>query len=169
MRMNTTRGESLSEWLKRASEREIARILLEYGDERNSQKIARRLVDMRGKPTFPTNSLELADLISSTFPPAERYKGMHPATRSFQAMRILINDELGELEKLISDVFPKTSTGGRLAILSFHSLEDRKVKEAFKNKDLFELPFKKPIEANEEEIGQNPRSRSAKLRFAIRR
>ena len=169
MRMNTTRGESLSEWLLSVSEHKLAEVLLEYGEERNSRAIARRLIDLRARKALPMTSSELADAIGSTFPPAERYKGIHPATRSFQAMRIYINDELGELEKLIADVFPKTAPLGRIAVLSFHSLEDRKVKEAFKNKELYELPFKKPLEATDEEVAVNSRSRSAKLRFAIRK
>ena len=169
MRMNTTRGESVLEWLNRVSETEIARVLLEYGEERESRKIARRLIDLRAKKALPVTSSELAEAIAVTFPPAQRYKGIHPATRSFQALRIMINDELGELEKLISDVCPKTAPGGRIAVLSFHSLEDRKVKEAFKDKDLYDLPFKKPIEATEKEIERNSRSRSAKLRFAIKK
>jgi 16S rRNA (cytosine1402-N4)-methyltransferase len=168
MRMNTTRGESLSEWLLSVTEQKLAAVLLDYGEERNSRAIARRLLDLRARKALPTTSSELADAIGLTFPPAERYKGIHPATRSFQAMRIYINDELGELEKLIADVFPETAPGGRIAVLSFHSLEDRKVKEAFKNKDLYSLPFKKPLEASDEEVAANSRSRSAKLRFAIR-
>jgi 16S rRNA (cytosine1402-N4)-methyltransferase len=168
MRMNTTRGESLSEWLMSVTEQKLAAVLLDYGEERNSRAIARRILDLRARKALPATSSELADAISATFPPAERYKGIHPATRSFQAMRIYINDELGELEKLIAEVFPETAPGGRIAVLSFHSLEDRKVKEAFKNKDLYSLPFKKPLEASDEEVAVNSRSRSAKLRFAIR-
>ena len=169
MRMNTTQGESLLEWLGRTSEREITHTLQEYGEERLAAKIARKLVDQRAKKALPTHSLALAELISSVFPPAHRYKGMHPATRSFQAFRILINQELLELEKLLSDVFPVTHPHGRIAVLSFHSLEDRKVKEAFKNKALYDIPFKKPIEPSDEEIKKNPRSRSAKLRLAIKK
>jgi 16S rRNA (cytosine1402-N4)-methyltransferase len=169
MRMNTTRGESALEFLGRVNENELVRVLSEYGEEREAKKIARRLLDLRSKKALPQTASELAEAIASTFPPHQRYKGIHPATRSFQALRIFVNDELGELEKLIRDVFPKTAPLGRIAVLSFHSLEDRKVKEAFKNMELYSLPFKKPIEANEEEVTANSRSRSAKLRFAIRK
>jgi 16S rRNA (cytosine1402-N4)-methyltransferase len=169
MRMNTTRGESALEYLGRVNEHDLSKVLTEYGEERESRRIARRLMDLRAKKELPQTASALAEVISATFPPHQRYKGIHPATRSFQALRILVNDELGELDKLIDDVFPATAAGGRIAVLSFHSLEDRKVKEAFKDKNLYELPFKKPIEASEEEIEQNSRSRSAKLRFAIRK
>ena len=169
MRMNHAQGESLLDWLNQVSERALSDVLLNYGDERYSKQIARKLVELRGRKALPTTSLELADVIASTFPPSQRYQGNHPATRSFQAMRIFINDELGELDRLIAQVFPKTAKNGRIAMLSFHSLEDRRVKEAFKNHELYSLPFKKPIEASDVEVEQNPRSRSAKLRCAIRK
>jgi 16S rRNA (cytosine1402-N4)-methyltransferase len=169
MRMNTTRGESLSEWLHSVSETELARVLWEYGEERNSRRIARKILDLRAKGALPGTSSALAEVIAGTFPPKERYQGIHPATRSFQALRIFINDELGELEKLLETVFPTVVPGGRIAVLSFHSLEDRRVKEAFRNRDLYELPFKKPLTASDQEVSENSRSRSAKLRFAIRK
>ena len=169
MRMNTTEGQSLLEWLEKVGERELSDVLFNYGDERFSRQIARKLLDLRSRGNLPKTTLELAEAIVSTFPPALRYKGIHPATRSFQALRILINDELGELEKLIRDVFPNVAPQGRIAILSFHSLEDRPVKEAFKNRELYDLPFKKPLEAPADEVNENTRARSAKLRFAIRK
>ncbi|MBC7397865.1 MAG: 16S rRNA (cytosine(1402)-N(4))-methyltransferase RsmH [Bdellovibrionales bacterium] len=169
MRMNTSQGLSLLEWLQKVGERELSDVLFNYGDERFSRQIARKILDLRSRGSLPKTTLELAEAIVSTFPPALRYKGIHPATRSFQALRILVNDELGELEKLIRDVFPKVTSGGRIAILSFHSLEDRPVKEAFKNRELYDLPFKKPLEASDEEVADNSRARSAKLRFAIRK
>ncbi len=169
MRMNTTKGESLLDWLSHVGEKTLSDVLWKYGDERFSRQIARRIMDHRSKGTLPDTTSGLADLITSVFPPAMRYKGIHPATRSFQALRILINDELGELEKLISEIFPRVHQGGHLAVISFHSLEDKQVKEAFRNKDLYDLPFKKPLEASDEEVEANSRSRSAKLRFAIRK
>ena len=169
MRMNTTRGISLKEWLETAGETQISDVIWKYGEDRFSRKIARKLVDLRAKSALPQNTLELAEAIASTFPPALRYKGIHPATRTFQAFRIEINEELKELETLISKIFPAVAPGGRLAILSFHSLEDRLVKEVFRNQNEYDLPSRKAIQASDEEVEANSRSRSAKLRLAIRK
>jgi 16S rRNA (cytosine1402-N4)-methyltransferase len=168
MRMNTTRGTPLSEWLEHVGETELADVLWKYGEERLSRKIARRLVDLRAKSALPQDTAALAEVIASVFPPPMRYKGIHPATRSFQALRIEINEEIGELETLISKVFPSVAPGGRLALLSFHSLEDRLVKEAFRTRELYQIHTKKPLQADDEELARNPRSRSAKLRLASR-
>ncbi|MBU6154377.1 MAG: 16S rRNA (cytosine(1402)-N(4))-methyltransferase RsmH [Bdellovibrionales bacterium] len=169
MRMNQTKGVSLLEWLENVSETELAEVIWKYGEERFSRKIARRIVDLRGRGQIPKDTHSLAGAIRSVFPPSMRHQGIHPATRTFQALRIEINEELKELETLIREGFPRTATGGRIAILSFHSLEDRLVKEEFRNRDLYELPFKKPLQADESEVTLNPRSRSAKLRLAIRK
>ncbi len=169
MRMNTTRGVPVSEWLASVSETELADVIWRYSEERFSRKIARRIVDLRSKGKLPLDTAELAEAITSVFPPALRHRGIHPATRTFQALRIQINEELKELETLIAQVFPAVSPSGRIAILSFHSLEDRLVKEEFRNRDRYDLPFKKPLQADESEVEANSRSRSAKLRFAIRK
>jgi 16S rRNA (cytosine1402-N4)-methyltransferase len=169
MRMNPNAGIPLSEWLGTVGESELADVLWKYGEERLSRKIARRLVDLRGKGRLPTTTLELADAIASVFPPPMRHRGIHPATRSFQALRIEINEEMRELETLIAKVFPAVAPGGRIAILSFHSLEDRLVKEAFKQREFYEPATKKPLQAGEQELEANPRSRSAKLRLAERK
>ncbi len=169
MRMNTTHGISLEEWLLTTGEQQISDVIWRYGEERFSRKIAKRLIDLRGKGQLPKNTLELAEVIASVFPPPMRYKGIHPATRTFQALRIEINEELQELETLIAKVFPAVATHGRLAILSFHSLEDRLVKETFRNQALYDLPQRKAIQASDDEVEANSRSRSAKLRFAIRK
>ena len=169
MRMNTSRGIPLSEWLESIGETELAEVIWRYGEERFSRKIARRIVDLRSKNQLPRDTESLADAVRSVFPPALRHTGIHPATRTFQALRIEINEELKELEKLISGIFPLTAPGGRLAILSFHSLEDRLVKEEFRTRDRYDLPVKKPIQADDAEIEANSRSRSAKLRLAIRK
>jgi 16S rRNA (cytosine1402-N4)-methyltransferase len=168
MRMNPDRGIPLSEWLQQVGESELAEVLWRYGEERLSRKIARRLIDLRTRGELPDTTEDLAQAIASVFPPALRYRGIHPATRSFQALRIEINGELLELERLISHVFPEVHPGGRLALLSFHSLEDRLVKEAFRNRDRFSVHSKKPIQADDAETEANPRSRSAKLRLAER-
>jgi len=169
MRMNPARGVPLSVWLESVSEAELADVIWRYGEERFSRKIARKIVDLRSKGALPGDTEALSQAIQSVFPPALRHQGIHPATRTFQALRIKINEELTELETLIGKVFPSVAPGGRLAILSFHSLEDRLVKEEFRKKDHYELPFKKPVQAGEEECRINPRSRSAKLRMAIRK
>ncbi len=169
MRMNTTSGIPLSEWLKTVSETELSDVIWKYGEERFSRKIARKLIDLRSKGALPSDTEGLSDAIRSVFPPPMRHQGLHPATRTFQALRIEINQELKELETLIGSIFNRVAPGGHLAILSFHSLEDRLVKEEFRKKDLYDLPHKKPLQADEAEIEQNSRSRSAKLRSAIRR
>ena len=168
MRMNTETGMPLSELLADASETELSDILWKYGEERLSRKIARRLVDLRSRGQLPKNSQELAEAISMVFPPPLRYKRMHPATQSFQALRIAVNEELKELEILIAKILPAVTPGGRIAILSFHSLEDRMVKEALRNKEVYDLPQRKAIQASNEEVESNSRSRSAKLRFAVK-
>ncbi len=169
MRMNTKAGISLQDYLGDVSESELSDVIWKYGEERLSRKIARRLIDLRSRGILPKNTLELGDAVAASFPPAMRHKGIHPATRTFQALRIFINQELNELELLIRDVFPKVAPGGRLAILSFHSLEDRQVKETFRVRENYELPFKKAIQASDEEVEANSRSRSAKLRLAIKK
>lgn len=169
MRMNTTQGSPLSECFQRWSEAEIADILWNYGEERASRKIARRLIEARQKQTLPQDTQSLAQLIAGCLPPAQRHGRIHPATRSFQAFRIAINGELDELDTLIRTVFSRVVDGGRLAVLSFHSLEDRRLKQEFHQRDEYELPQRKAIQADEAELEQNPRSRSAKLRLAIKR
>ena len=168
MRMNTNTGESLQDYLAGVSEAELSDVIWKYGEERFSRKIARRLVDLRSRGQLPKTSTELADAITSVFPPAMRYKGINPATRTFQALRIVINQELEELELLIRDLFPQVAVGGRIAILSFHSLEDRLVKEEFRKKEIYDLPFKKPLQASDSEVKANSRARSAKLRLAVK-
>jgi 16S rRNA (cytosine1402-N4)-methyltransferase len=169
MRMNPSRGIPLSEWLESVSETELADVIWRFGEERFSRKIARRIIDLRSRGELPADTEALSNAIRSVFPPSLRHGGIHPATRTFQALRIEINEELRELEFLISQVFNRVAPSGRLAILSFHSLEDRLVKEEFRNRERYELPIKKPLQADEREIETNPRSRSAKLRLAIRR
>ena len=175
MRLDPSRGQSAREFLAKAGEKEIADLIYELGEERFSRRIASAIVDARRQGKLPTTTTGLADLISRSVPPPARHGRIHAATRTFQALRIWVNQELEELDCLLNRVILEVKTGGRVAILSFHSLEDRKVKLAFKGpqrKDEPEGPFrpltKKPQEADEEEIRRNPRSRSAKLRIAER-
>jgi 16S rRNA (cytosine1402-N4)-methyltransferase len=162
MRMNQqqslTAGDIINEW----DEKELADIFFKYGEERLSRKIARRIVEKR---PFNTTT-ELAEAIAYSVPPKYRHGRIHPATRVFQALRIAVNDELKVLETLIEKVPNALIPGGRIAIISFHSLEDRPVKHGLRNSPLLRILTKKPIIATEEETKQNPRSRSAKLRIA---
>lgn len=162
MRMNQqqslTAGDIINEW----EEKELADIFFKYGEERLARKIARRIVEKR---PFNTTT-ELAEAIAYSVPPKYRHGRIHPATRVFQALRIAVNDELKVLETLIEKAPNALIPGGRIAIISFHSLEDRPVKHGLRNSDSLRVLTKKPIIATEEETKQNPRSRSAKLRIA---
>jgi 16S rRNA (cytosine1402-N4)-methyltransferase len=162
MRMNQqqslTAGDIINEW----DEKELADIFFKYGEERLSRRIARRIVEKR---PFDTTT-ELANAIAYSVPPKYRHGRIHPATRVFQALRIAVNDELKVLETLIEKAPNALIPEGRIAIISFHSLEDRPVKHGLRNSPLLRILTKKPIIATEEEIKQNPRSRSAKLRIA---
>ncbi len=169
MRLNPESALTCEALLARLPEKELERILSELGEERYSRRIASALVNARRERRLPQSTTELADLVRRAVPPAARHGRIHPATRSFQALRIAVNGELEQLEQLLGDVILGLKTGGRVAVLSFHSLEDRKVKRAFQSSDSFRALTKKPFEPSEEEIRANPRARSAKLRIAERR
>ena len=124
---------------------------------------------MRTQNRLPETTSALAEAISYVFPPPLRHKRMHPATQSFQAFRIVVNEELKELETLIEKIFPAVHTAGHIAILSFHSLEDRLVKTELRKMEHYELPSRKAIQADDEEVERNSRARSAKLRLAIKK
>ena len=166
MRINPEADLSAYDIVNRFTEKEIADIIYLYGEERLSREIAKTIINNRPIET----SLELAKLIKSIY--ARRFKGtfkVNPATKSFQAIRIYVNRELEVLENILKDLPEILSNGARATILSFHSLEDRIVKNAFKEKnDKFNYNKinKKPITASEAELEINPRSRSAKLRVA---
>ena len=164
MRMNTQTGETAGQVVNQEDENVLADLIYEYGDERRSRRIARAIV--RARPISTT--AELARVISAAAPSMKGDK-IHPATRTFQAIRIRVNDELGEIRSLLKSAGSLLKPGGRLVLISFHSLEDRLVKDAFKEfKDAktFEILTKKPVIAEEQEMLRNPRSRSAKLRAA---
>ncbi|MEH2192179.1 MAG: 16S rRNA (cytosine(1402)-N(4))-methyltransferase RsmH [Nostoc sp.] len=162
MRMDRGRSLTAADIINSWDEAELADIFFKYGEERLSRRIARRIVERR--PLHTTT--ELADAIASSVPPKYRYGRIHPATRVFQALRIVVNDELKSLETFLDKAPNALVPGGRIAIISFHSLEDRPVKHGLRNSPLLKVLTKKPIIAQEEEISQNPRSRSAKLRIA---
>jgi 16S rRNA (cytosine1402-N4)-methyltransferase len=143
----------------------LADIIFRYGEERYSRRIARAIVESRQGAPLRTAG-QLGDLVRRCVPrSADR---IDPATRTFQALRIAVNNELGELERVLKIAPARLKPGGRAAIISFHSLEDRIVKEAFRSDERWEILTKKPIMASEAEIAANPRSRSAKLRVAAR-
>jgi len=169
MRLDPERGESARSWLMRARESEIEEVLREYGEERYSRRIAAAIVEHRRGKGIGGTAREFADFVSRLIPQPNRHTRIHPATRVFQAIRIQVNDELGEIDRLLQDVLPRLRPGARIALISFHSLEDRRVKVAFKDRDgIFHPLTNKPLEADDEEVRRNPRSRSAKLRLAER-
>ncbi len=166
LRFDTSEGIPAYDLLNRSSAEEIADVIFRYGEERFSRRIAREIVRRREEKPFRKAS-ELADVCRRVVPrsPKER---IDPATRTFQALRIAVNDELGSLERFLEKAPRYLNPDGRLVIISFHSLEDRIVKNGFRNSPLLEVVTRKPIEATEEEKSENPRSRSAKLRVARR-
>ncbi|PHR68620.1 16S rRNA (cytosine(1402)-N(4))-methyltransferase RsmH [Alcanivorax sp.] len=180
MRMDPTQGESVAEWLSHAAEKDIANVLYRYGEERKSRWIAKRICETRKEQPI-TRTLQLADLIESVL--GRNEQGKHPATRSFQALRIHINGELDALNQVLEQSLETLAIGGRLAIISFHSLEDRIVKlfirdhsgRAPKGRGGLPLgdempqrlePVGKAMRAGKAELKVNVRSRSAVLRVA---
>lgn len=184
MRMDPTSGEPASHWINSASESELAQVFRDYGEERHARRIAKRIVQSRALMPV-TRTAQLADLIVGVV--GRREKGKHPATRCFQAVRIYINSELDELRQALKQAVSILSPGGRLVVISFHSLEDRIVKRFMRaeargetdvprNLPIRDLPsscgrlrvVSKAIAPSESEIRRNPRARSAKLRIAER-
>jgi 16S rRNA (cytosine1402-N4)-methyltransferase len=164
MRMDTRSGETAEQVVNQEDENELADLIYEFGEERRSRRIARAIV--RARPI--TTTAELARIVSAEAPPMKGEK-IHPATRTFQALRIRVNNELGEIQSLLKSAGSLLKPGGRLVLISFHSLEDRLVKDSFREAartKVFEVLTKKPVVASEQEQLRNPRSRSAKLRAA---
>ncbi len=180
MRMDPEHGESAAQWLARADAAELRRVLWEYGEERAAKRIAAAIVARRAQTPL-LRTAELAELISQLLP---KTAGIHPATRTFQAIRIHVNDELGQLQRFLPQALAALRPGGRLAMISFHSLEDRLVKRFFRAAESrpdsrlplrhHELPpqpwieISPAIQAQAAEITQNPRARSAVLRAATK-
>ncbi len=180
MRMDRTSGQTAADLVNTASEQELADMIYRYGEERSSRRIARAIVEARAKMRIETTA-QLAGIV-------ERAKGgrrgrkIHPATQTFQALRMAVNDELASIEQVLEQMVGRVAEGGRIVVLTFHSLEDRLVKQFFNRhvpreeslqqggvRRVYEEPpvewiWKKPLTASEEEQGMNPRSRSAKLR-----
>jgi 16S rRNA (cytosine1402-N4)-methyltransferase len=177
--MDLTASTIVNEW----SAEEIARILFEYGEEKFSRKIAKTIVEARGSGKIETTG-QLVELIKESIPAAARRTGPHPAKRSFQALRIAVNDELGAFEDALDQAIKCLAPGGRVAVITFHSLEDRICKHTFAKllekctcppdfpmcvcdrKGIVRLVHRKPVVPSDEELERNPRARSAKLRVA---
>ena len=172
MRMNTQSGETAEQVVNQVDEVTLANLIYEFGEERRSRRIARAIV--RSRPLRTT--AQLADVVAAAARPMNRGKDkydrrIHPATRTFQALRIFVNRELDDLRDLLKAAPQLLKPGGRVVIISFHSLEDRIVKDAFRegvNLGQYRLLTKKPVTAGDDEIDRNPRARSAKLRAAER-
>ncbi len=164
MRMDRRQSLTAAEVVNHWNETQLADIFFKYGEERLSRRIARRVVEQR---PFETTT-QLAEAIAACVPRQYRYGRIHPATRVFQALRIVVNEELTSLETFLHRAPDWLVLGGKIGIISFHSLEDRLVKHSFRATPLLEILTKKPITAQNDEMEQNPRSRSAKLRLAER-
>ena len=178
MRMDTSRGQSVAQWLETVDDETLANVLYEFGEERHSRRIARAIKQMDSYDS----TLALAEVIKVAHPNWQR--GKHPATQSFQAMRIFINNELGDVDEFLAQSIPVLKSGGQLAVISFHSLEDRRIKQFLQRHSKGQYPedenlpmppkrpryFSKPkrVGPSKTEISHNPRSRSAWLRMATR-
>jgi 16S rRNA (cytosine1402-N4)-methyltransferase len=182
MRMNPAEGESVANWLNKANEKEIADIIYKYGEERASRRIAKAIVAFREKTPIDSTK-QLSDIVCKTIP--NKKSDIHPATKTFQAFRIHINHELDEIKEVLPQATDVLCVGGRLAIISFHSLEDRIVKRFLRDQSKpieqpLEIPLQKEnlgiklkligkkVRPSEKEVSNNPRSRSALLRVAER-
>ena len=168
MRMDPSQGVPAGDLVNRMPETELANVIFEFGEERLSRRIARAIVRERANAPLRTTS-ELASVIQRSVPPAYRHGRLHPATRTFQALRIAVNNELAVITPALHEAVDRLSPGGRACVISFHSLEDRLVKYTFR--DLAQesdkgvrILTKKPCVASDEERRKNPRARSAKLR-----
>jgi 16S rRNA (cytosine1402-N4)-methyltransferase len=162
MRMDRSQGMTAADLVNHTSEVELARIIFTYGEERLSRQIARDIV--AGRPF--TTTTQLAYAIGGAVPKSYRYGRIHPATRTFQALRIMVNQELSSLEKFLAVAPTWLKPEGKIGLISFHSLEDRIVKHTLRENEQLKVLTKKPIIATELELTINPRARSAKLRWA---
>ena len=167
LRFDPSEGEPAWALLERLDERALADLIYRLGEERFSRRIARRIVETRRSTRIRTSG-QLAELVRRCVPRSRGHR-IDPATRTFQALRIAVNDELGALDRALAEMPDLLWPGGRLVIITFHSLEDRRVKHAFRDDPRLENLTRKPIRASDAEVAQNPRSRSAKLRAARRK
>lgn len=165
MRMDATASMTAADWLQRVPETELADTLFELGGERHSRRIARAICEVRGRAPL-RRTQQLADLVVRALPPPARHGRIHPATRTFQAIRMAVNDELGELQRGLTAARECLRPGGRLCVISFHSAEDGLVKRFVREQ--MEPLHRKPVTAGASEVAQNPRARSARLRCGVR-
>lgn len=169
LRFDVSRGRSAADLVNSAESDELRDIFRNYGEEHHAERIARAIVAARSQQRI-TTAEQLAEIVQRGVGGGRGREETHPATRVFQALRIAVNEELAHLERFLHDVAPRRiSPGGRLVVISFHSLEDRIVKDAFREKERWEPLTKKPVTAMPNEERLNPRSRSAKLRAAVRK
>lgn len=184
MRMDRSNGQPACDYINGMDEKELADIIWKYGEERNSRRIAKAIIKARADKPIET-TLALAEIVSKTMPGSSKKFAIHPATRTFQALRIFVNGELDQLESALHASLSILKNGGRLVIVSFHSLEDSIVKSFLREQGLsqpgsrhmpemkikpalFTQPVKKSIAPSDAECSANPRARSAKLRWAVR-
>jgi 16S rRNA (cytosine1402-N4)-methyltransferase len=167
MRMDANSGSPASRWINQMPADRLADIFYEYGEERYSRRVARAIVAARQQGPIGTTD-ELAAIVRRALPHRGPRQKIDPATRVFQALRIAVNEELENLDQVLVALPSCLLPGGRAVIISFHSLEDRRVKYAFRNRVLWEVLTRRPVRATPAEIAANPRSRSAKLRAAVR-
>jgi 16S rRNA (cytosine1402-N4)-methyltransferase len=160
-------GPTAADLVNRLAEAELANVFFDFGEERYSRRISRRIVAARREQPIRTSAL-LAELVRQSVPARARHGPIDPATRVFQALRIAVNRELEELDAVLEVIPDLLAPSGRAAIISFHSLEDRRVKWAFKTNQNLNVLTKKPVTATAEEVAENPRARSAKLRVVER-
>jgi 16S rRNA (cytosine1402-N4)-methyltransferase len=169
MRMDPYAERNAYDILASASERELADIFFHYGEERAAWQIARAVVERRSNGTLPTTTTEFAALVAGVLHRRGHRERLHPATRVFQALRITVNDELSALRDGLGAAIGRLRAAGRIVAISFHSLEDRIVKQTFRSDDRLDVLTPRPVVPSEEEITQNVRARSAKLRAAKRK
>lgn len=170
MRMNPDISQTAADLVNTASAEELAQWFWEYGEERFSRKIAAALVGERSRKPFTTTT-ELAECVKGAVPKPARFGRIHPSTRVFQALRIVVNDELGALKQFLATAPECLSDGGRVVVVSYHSLEDRLVKQSWKQwaeTEKFKIITKRPLVPSDDEVQVNPRARSAKMRVLER-
>ncbi|MEX0678925.1 MAG: 16S rRNA (cytosine(1402)-N(4))-methyltransferase RsmH [Pirellulales bacterium] len=167
LRFDPTAGEPAWRLIERLGAGQLADLIYRYGEERYSRRIARAIVERRGTEPIRT-ARQLAEVVRRSVPRGRARPRIDPATRTFQALRIAVNDELGSLAEALAEFPNFLAPGGRVAVISFHSLEDRIVKETFRDDPRYENLTKKPLRPSQAEVQGNPRSRSAKLRVARR-
>ena len=169
MRMNPYEGRSAYDVLATATEVELADIFFHFGEERAARRIARAVVERRSSGRLPETTTEFAQMVAGVVHRPGHRERVHPATRVFQALRIAVNDELGALKEGLNAATGALHEAGRIVAISFHSLEDRIVKQTFRDDERLQVLTKKPLGPDEREIGENPRARSAKLRASQRK